>query len=397
MGLFSSKDTKTYSLMLHLGSGSVGAAIIENSTDEKLRILYTVRESIVLRKNAGEGKEFAVIKTSLDRIIERTLVAARAKSVSTRDVSRVVCVLSSPWYVSQTKIVSLEHKDTVTINSDFVDSLVEKEIAAFKNELDKKRENPDSPDENILVESHVIHIKLNGYPVAHPIGKKAQTVEVAMIMSFTPQGIISAVTEAVRRFSSSGKIAFHTLSLAGFSVVRDISPDTNSFIFTEVGGEVTDVAIAKKGILLETISLPVGSNTLVRAISESLNVLPDVALSYLSIDASSTAHQDLQSSINAAKQNARDAWLKSFGNALAVFSEEIFLPRDLFLIAEQGTGDFFLDLIKKSEFKEIAFTSTTVRASLLSGHTLSDFVAYDTGVPRDSFLSLITLFHRKIS
>ena len=391
-----SKEKNEVSLLLHIGSGSIGGALIVHRPNEIPAILYTVRESIVLKKSADHGREFSIMKTSLDRVIERLSAGARSKYSFSKRLSGIMCILSSPWYVSQTKIVSLEHKEPVHITKDFIDSIVQKEITAFKKELNAKNSDSKSPNENILIESHVIHIKLNGYSVEAPIGKKAETIEIAMIMSFAPQGIIRAAEDSIKKIPHANNVTFHTFSLAGFAVVHEVFPETKNFIFTEVGGEVTDVAIAKKGILLETISLPIGSYTLVRSISESLNVLPDIALSYLSMEESGAAHQELQANIMTGREKAKDTWLKAFGNALAVFSEEIFLPRELFLISEQGTGNFFLDLIKKNEFKEIAFTSGSVHTMLLSGHTLSDFVAYDAGVPRDSFISLIALFHATI-
>ena len=394
--LFSGSKSGSVSLLLHIGSGSIGGLLVQNFEDRPPLILYTARESIVLRKRADHGKEYTMMKNSLDRVIERVLGGVGTKTIHISKLSSIVCILSSPWYVSQTKIISLEHKQPITISNDFIDTMTDKEIESFKKDINKNNSNGDEVNNNILIESHIIHIKLNGYPVKKPFGKKASIIEIAMIMSFAPQGIIKVVEEASKKLSHVGKVDFHTFSLAGFTVIRDIFPDIENFIFTEIGGEVTDVAIVKKGVLLETISLPLGSYTLVRSISESLNVLPDIALSYLSMDTDDAIHQELKANITSAKENARETWLKAFGNALSVLSEEIFLPRELFLISEQGTGDFFLALIKNSKFKNIAITGGSAHTTLLSGRTLSDFMVYEAGVPRDSFLSLITLFHKRV-
>jgi len=398
MSFFSRSEKKLF-VLFHIGSGSIGGALVQmtpGSINEKPEILYTARETIILRKNAEGGKESQALKVSMERIVESIIKANQELLVHSGEKLNIMCVLSSPWYVSQTKIISIQHKDQILISKDFVDSLIAKEVESFKEDLNKKVKKG-SLDENILIESHVVHVKLNGYPVSKPLGKKAETVEVAMIMSFAPQRVVQVMHEVVRKFVRVEKINFNTFSLAGFSIVRDIFPDIHNFIFTEIGGEVTDVTIAKKGILLETISLPVGSYTLVRSISESLNVLPDVAISYLSLDIEEVAHADLKSSIESTRESVRQKWIQSFGNALTIFSQEIFLPRDLFFISEQGTGDFFLNVIKKTEFKEIAFTTDAIRARLLSGHTLSDFVRYGEHVPRDSFLSLIALFNAKVT
>ncbi len=395
MSVFSSilHKGKKHTIFIHVGSGSVSIALADYS-EKKPTISHTARESLILKKNITSSRELTTLKNSLDRTIESFITNLGNNKLILDEKIDVVAVFSSPWYVSQTKIVTVEHKEPLLITSDYLESLSKKE-AATAQIARRGKESIQTVERETVINSKILEVKLNGYKVQKPVGKRATAIEIALVTTSYPTAVIETLKNSLNRFHRLHDLEYYPFSLIGFSVVRDTFADIENNIFCEIGGEVTDVTISKKGLILETISLPVGSHTLNRQLSETLNILPDVAQSYLSLDSSDSLHQEMTASVKAAQEKVRQTWIAAFKNALTEFSEEIFLPRTIFLISEHGTGDFFLDIMKKTEFREIAFNAIGTDARLLSSRTLSSLVPYQPQVKRDSFLSLTVFFHSR--
>lgn len=383
---------RTIALVAHIGSGSIGAAIVAQSKGKNPEIVYALRESVALKHSSAGAREFSSMEQSLKRIVARVYEGSRIL-LSHEHVSNATCIFSSPWYASHTSRIHLEHLTPVRFTHELYDSLFKKEITAIKKKLSEKEGGHE--EEYELIESNIINVTLNGYPVHQPIGKKAEVVEMAIVVSFAPQKIIRAIDETIRAAVHVRSVQFHTFSLAGFAVAGDVFSGTRNLMFIEIGGEITDVVIIKKGVLLQTISFSIGSLSIISTVSKALGVLPDIARSYFAIHAENDLHQDLVAKINVAKKDARQKWVQSFREALGNFAEEIFLPRDIFVITDQALGVFFLESLQQGDFKEIAFSGGIARATLLDEHIFSPIVFYSEGVPHDAPLSLIALFDKE--
>ena len=126
------KNKGELALVFDIGSSSVGGALFIINKNNVPQIIYSVRESITLEK-----------EIMFDRFMNLTLksIEVVANKISTQGLGapkKVFCVLSSPWYASQTRTIILKKNTPFIFNSKLADNLIEKEIKLFSWQFEWK-------------------------------------------------------------------------------------------------------------------------------------------------------------------------------------------------------------------------------------------------------------------
>ncbi len=118
---------------------------------------------------------------------------------------------------------------------------------------------------------------LNGYQTSKPYGKQTKSIEISIFLSMISKEVETKTRKVLEKIFHSHTIAFHSFALTSFSAIRDIFHSEEDFLLVDVGGEVTDVSLVRRGILLETVSFPTGKNFLLRSVVLDLNTIPEEA------------------------------------------------------------------------------------------------------------------------
>src|SRR3989344_9661603 len=106
MSIFKSNKKKDeLALVFDIGSSSVGGALFLMQKNGVPKIIYSVRESISLEKKLSFDRFFSLTLKSLEMVANKINLAGLGAPKKT------FCVLSSPWYASQTRNILLK-KDT---------------------------------------------------------------------------------------------------------------------------------------------------------------------------------------------------------------------------------------------------------------------------------------------
>jgi len=381
MGIFSSHKPKI-GIIIDIGSSSVGAAAVLLSSSHKPKIIYSVREEMVFQ----EHFVFERFASSMFKTLEKVLMDISAVNFPPHSGKFFSCFLASPWYASQTLLLEKKFKDSVTFDENLLNELQEKEIEIFKlREIEKIGRDA------IILETKTIQTKLNGYETNNPFGKNAQEIEVAIYASISSEKIVKAITERIKKVFHMSSPQFYSFSLASFAAIRDIFHE-KSFLFMDISGEASDLSIVRDNVLQETITFPLGKNSTIRKIASGLSSSFQEAVSLFRIAKDENLEEKTGRKIKKAMVVASKEWITAFQNALSSVSEKQTFPQDIFITADTDVSSWFIENLQDSGADSFSVIGNVFTVRHLNGSFLSSFCDSETGVERDSFLTIESLF-----
>jgi cell division ATPase FtsA len=385
MGLFSTtkKHDKTL-LVLDIGSASVCGALVTlaKDTQGKPTILHSLRRNFTVQKEVS----FPTLLKSMEEALTVVVHTLLTKGGTT---PQEICVfLSSPWNASQTRVIRVKKNTPFTVSEKFMKDIMNKEIALFEQaELASYGGDGDMPR---MLETKTIALRLNGYTIQNPLGKKAKEVELTLFLSMGVESVLKRIEACIGKEYPHTKVSFSTFLFTSFVVVRDLFPDTDSFMLVDIGGEITDVSIIKKDAVLESISFPQGRNSLIRAIAKSDSLSTNESMSLL------TLHQKDQLSpveslkIEKALHDAKTTWLSFFQKSLVQIATDLSLPERLYITCDQDVTAWYVRVLESEDFGQYLLTEKKFSTVVISGELLKQYILTQEQNP-DQFVMMETL------
>ncbi len=211
--LFSS-EKKESTLIIDIGNGSVGGALALVSRNNKPHIVFSTRSVFALEeKPTGERLESAVFR-SLERVVSEIMTMVRTHpdmKDTPKRLDRVLCVLSSPWFISQGKTITITQDKKFIITERFLKDVLTKEFEDFEQST---HDDSDPSGKKICIEKNVISIRVNGYVLENPLGQKANELEASIYMSESSEAFINSLMSIISKQAKldSSSITFHTFT-----------------------------------------------------------------------------------------------------------------------------------------------------------------------------------------
>lgn len=385
------KETKKPFLVFDIGNGSVGGAlVVKDNMGERgeLKIISSGRADIPIAENVDFETLFKSVLQAID-----DLSPGLIKSKESADAP-IFVILASPWYVSQTKIVNIKNERSFVFTKEFCNEIVSREVAEFEESLNG--ENAEKTGGGLgVIESQIIHTTLNGYETEKPFDKKVTEATIALYMGVSQKNITRGITQKLYTHFPHSKISFNSFPLAYFSAARDIFPEKNDFVLLDVSGEITDISLVRKGVLLETVSFPKGRNLIIRRVASELGRTAQEAQSLISLFTSGAIDEATKNKMNEIFSLIKKEWLLGFGKTLSGLSNDIYLPSEMFLTADDDMELIFSEWIKAEEFSQHVLSHEKFRVVSISKPLLSPIINPD-GIKYDQFLNIGVLFADKI-
>ena len=351
MGIFSkNKNKNELMLVFNIGSSSVEGALFLAQSSGVPKIIFSTSEQIQLEDKIDIDRFYNLAMQSLE------IVAGRIYKAGLGAPKEIFCVLSSPWHVSQTRIINYKKNTPFVFTAKLAESLIKKETELFEEEHLKNKVS--GAVSNRIIELKNIKTTLNGYETAEPINQKVQELEIIIFISMSEEETLKKIEDTISKSFHFNKIRFCSFTLSSFTVVRGMYPKQENFLLLDVGGEVTNVAMVKKNILHESISFPSGRNFLTRGVASSLGCTLSEANSLISLlkdgHAEKTVVEKLETVINQLKAK----WLKEFQESLVNISNDISIPSTIYMTADKDLADFFCQTIKSEQFNQYTLTES---------------------------------------
>lgn len=376
--LFSRTKKQKNSLIIAIGSASVGGALVSDREDGKANIIGTSRREMIFQEELNFKRFTASMLSALEKVLEDI---EKLKKGAVKDV---FCTLSSPWYIAETKKIHIEKKKKFTLRTNDIKEIAENAV------LDFKKSNLIHEDIK-EIEANVLQVKLNGYEVETTEGKETLRADVILYVSASPKKVLDAVTNKVRERFNYKNISFRSFTTAFFNATRDTFTNHDNFLLLDVTGEVTDIAVISSGVVSDVISFPVGKNTIVRNIASITGHPPEEALSllraYIDGKMKSTPEKKIESAISASKNK----WSEGLSKALDVASNKHVFPRVIFIVSDSDVLGWFSSLLRVIAIEKTRLKLDEITITEVTPKILEPFTIFEGGAKRDSFLSIASL------
>ncbi|HUC89053.1 MAG TPA: hypothetical protein VMR49_03420 [Candidatus Paceibacterota bacterium] len=339
--LFKQKNNARKAIIFDIGSGSVGGAFAHISSDANSlpTIIKSFRKEIKFR---GEFSPDLFIKDTISAL-NSVAISIYNEKIGVPD--EIVCVLASPWYLSETRTIKISKEHSFIFREKFASDLIKKEISKLNSEYQKKYKGIDSVPE--LIENRIMSVLLDNHRDENPIGKSAKSLEMSMLASLSPKLFLNKMRDTLSNTLNSRNISFSSFMLASYLAVRDkyVSPD--SYILLDIGGEITDIGIVSRGVLETSISFPFGKNTFLRHLCANLHMELRDAGELLNLFMADIMEEKRKNKIKPIIESIKDLWHKSFRQCVYDLRGKLQIPKTVFLTADADIKELFIDAMKR--------------------------------------------------
>ena len=212
-----------------------------------------------------------------------------------------------------------------------------------------------------LVNSALVGIEIDGYPVTNPIGFQGKEVVVQLYTAFAPLIHIGALERTAQELD----LDLLAVAAEPFAVARAIIGDTEnaslSVILMDVGGGTTDIAVVNEGGVQGTKMFGIGGRAYTRAVERDLNVSFEQAETLKLGLSTDKVPQSKVSAIEAALKKTVEVWVSGVELALGEFTKLDHLPYRMYLCGGGSSLDMLIDELQESNwFQELPFTRRPV-------------------------------------
>lgn len=208
-----------------------------------------------------------------------------------------------------------------------------------------------------LVNSALVSIEIDGYPVTNPIGFQGRDVVVQLYTAFAPMIHIGALEK------TATELDLDLLAVAAepFAVSRAVIGDTPnqslSAILMDVGGGTTDIAVINDGGVQGTKMFGIGGRAYTRAVERDLSVEFDQAEALKIGLSTNQVPSQKRPAIEASLSKTADVWISGIELALSEFPKLDHLPHRMFLCGGGSSLDLLIDRLEDSKwYKQLPFT-----------------------------------------
>lgn len=397
---FFKKPEEEIVAVFDIGNGSVGGALVKLNVHGLPIMLYSHREPItfVPRHSASSllDSMLKLLKLVADKITKDGLENIKRSPFGFYKLRDAYCVFSSPWYISQTKVIREGWEKQRTISQGAINDFVKKEQEQFNADLKNGKYEQVFGSNNILLEKRIINISLNGYTVHDPVGKQARELELTLFTSFISKEIVTSVEQTLRKSFSVRAIHHFSYSLVSWGATQILFPDIHDYFFIDISNETTDISLIVKDVLIEIVSFPMGRSTLLRKAVKDLKVTPDVALSFMVMYFNDTLEPAFKNKVEAVIKPIETDWFDDVIVALEQFQKIYSLPRSTFVTADLDTAKLFLQALSKEFPPELNVPKSRLAATYIGADKVQSQIELLPSVAQDSFLSLENIFLNRI-
>lgn len=208
-----------------------------------------------------------------------------------------------------------------------------------------------------LVNSALVNIDIDGYPVTNPIGFQGKEVLVQLYTAFAPMIHIGALERTAHELD----LDLLAVAAEPFAVARSVigndGGNTMSAILMDVGGGTTDIAVIHEGGVQGTKMFGIGGRAFTRSIERELGLEFDEAEEVKLSLGSDKLPSHKQDAAHEALQKTLDVWIDGVELALSEFTKLDHLPHHVLLCGGGSSLGQMVDQLEQSSwYKQLPFT-----------------------------------------
>jgi cell division protein FtsA len=208
-----------------------------------------------------------------------------------------------------------------------------------------------------LVNSALVSIEIDGYPVTNPIGFQGKDVVVQLYTAFAPMIHIGALEKTATELDLDLLAVAAEPFAVSRAVIGDRPNQSLSAILMDVGGGTTDIAVINDGGVQGTKMFGIGGRAYTRAVERDMGVDFERAEALkVGLSENKVAAQ-ARPAVEAALGKTADVWISGIELALAEFDKLDHLPHRMFLCGGGSSLDMLMERLESEKwFKQLPFT-----------------------------------------
>jgi hypothetical protein len=292
MHFWRKRDLSENILVIHIDSGSVGAALMHKAPDATSEIIYKTRISFLSTDaptvESLEKPMLGALSEALTQLSKNGLMVLKDRGFVTK-IHRASVALSSPWIVSSLKIANVHSDEPFSLDSHVIKD-------AMLREEEKMRGESKTLGGDEMFESAFVGLRVNGYKTHFPVSQKVTDAEIDFVLNAARKDLIKRVGDELHKhFSPEKGIALQGFMFAYFTVLSHVFQNLHSSLLINITNEATEILFVEHGNPRLLTSIPFGPVTIARKIKDRLNMPLPVSESYIQLFASEVLN--LQSTI----------------------------------------------------------------------------------------------------
>jgi len=264
------KEKRKIIAVLEIAGASVGGLLLKQNKNDRPQIISSQRAPVNFLFDVNFDAFWRCTRASLKKVMETLLKDCP------RGPGACLCVLSSPWFLSQIKIINARREKSFKITKEFFENLIKLEEENFRVKAEALwKSDPE------FIEREIVKTELNGYETKSAIGKIAKTVKMHIYLSAAMKKNKIKIEEQILENFGDIKLSFKTFPSVVSRILNGVVENQKELILLDIGGEITDIFFIKGNSLEETASFSCGENSLLRKISSEFNTFPQETSSIL--------------------------------------------------------------------------------------------------------------------
>lgn len=381
---FFKKEAPVY-VVLDVGSASVGGALLECLPAPKL--LFAIREDLPIREDFDKVRFLNDILAA-----ERKVLAELAKHG--RSPRTIHVIVSSPWYVGQSRTRLERKNEPFTVSKDLLGRLQKDELALFEKETATLHPSIFGSGYEVL-EMRNTSIKVNGYRTNHPVGEKGKSIELSFFVSLVSKEIKNLIKESATGMWHHAKVIFHSHPVAITHVLETLYPGPSSYLIFDVLGEVSDILLVDEHTVKDTASIPLGSHVLVRNLTTALQTLPADILALIHAGNENQLSPGRREQFNTQIDLFRKNWIENLSKVFDTLSREVLLPAKAYLVGSNDIALLFATFLASEELKKYSVSGTPLDVVHINTESVCQFCDVGPG-KGDPLLGLEGLYISRV-
>ena len=396
---FSKKNTQKFSLLFDIRGDSVVSAIVKTSSTDKPEIIYSNNIPVVMREEVDPERYTGFILKGLGACVDDAYKNGVVKTLKTLDKSAKIedihIILSSPWVLSQSKDITIKKDKDFRIDQNLLKKvLLDEESDISSSDIFSQKESGKKNGTEVI-EEKIIQSKINGYKIDSIFQKSANELNLNLLISASNTSFIKSVKTAIGKMFGQNKISFHSFLLCGFSVIRDIYPHKNDFIFVDISAETTDVCVVTDDVIHKIYSYTLGKNDIIRKISEKTGNPYDMVVSLLNLQCNGNCDEKLVGRNETALTEVILEWTVELYKIFDTVISRNNIPKDIFF----SVDDDIINIIgKKMQVYKTAHSilNNDFIINLINDGAFNNYINKGKTIVRDARLKECALFLNKL-
>ena len=261
---------------------------------------------------------------------------------SIRGMSYVVdtayIVLRMPWVSTRLVRRAVYSGKEVPVTREFINTVA---MNAISGDI--------VPSQEDYLEGRVMRVELNGYPTNDPLGKRAHTVDLTLLVSESPKREREIVKAAVQRTFPVAHVEWRSGTRAMAHAMRTRAQAEKEYLFVDVGPESSQLTLVSDGVITAHETVPFGLRAFVSGGEVSEDIIRDSLLAHRdarhapSLDAAVRAHM---------ARKGEDA-VAAFAPALAAVSHGRSIPDRVHALAPQESQVWLSHVFDRPECSQL--------------------------------------------